>query len=184
MTDTNVTLLARAEQRWRQLAEERPELDAAIRLQRTLVTRVADLVRALDDWRVPLTSASTATVRLRLSEGRPFQQGERVAVPCSQVTPALLDFCSDLAVGGAGDAARHVRAVLESGRIDATSLLVASLQRNQRAIRERALHEDLASNDLDLAAIDRRYGRPSLREFTASMGPCFETTGGRPTSTS
>jgi FdhE protein len=152
MPDTSVDLLARADERWRHLAEDRPELDRAIRLQRTLVTRVDDLVRALDDWRGPVTSPSTAAVRLRLSDGRPFQQGERVAVPCSLLRPALLDFCGDLADGGAGDAARHVRAVLESGRIDAASLLVASLQRNQRAIRERALHEGLAPDLLWLVA--------------------------------
>jgi FdhE protein len=42
--------------------------------------------------------------------------------------------------------------VLENGHIDSPSLLMASLQRNQRAIRERALHEGLAPDLLWLVA--------------------------------
>jgi hypothetical protein len=66
--------------------------------------------------------------------------------------PLVLRACDDLAAGGAGDVARRVRGCLDEGRIDMGSLLIASFDRNQNAIRIKAVHEGIAPDVLWLAA--------------------------------
>jgi FdhE protein len=70
--------------------------------------------------------------------------GEPIPLPATLLKPALLKFCSELAAGGAGDVATHIGSAIESGRLDAGSLLTASLARDQEAIRTGATHMGLA----------------------------------------
>src|SRR5258705_10968942 len=80
----------------------------------------------------------------KLSRGVPVLPGGPIPLPSTLLKPALLKFCSELAAGGAGDVATHIGDAIESGRLDAGSLLTASLARNQEAIRTGATHMGLA----------------------------------------
>src|SRR5262249_37730818 len=68
------------------------------------------------------------------------------------LTPPLIRLCRDLAAGGAGEAADHIRAALECGTLDAGSLLGASLARDQDAIRQGAVHRGYAPDLVWLVA--------------------------------
>src|SRR5258705_13097029 len=80
----------------------------------------------------------------KLSRGVPVLPGGPIPLPSTLLKPALLKFCSELAAGGAGDVATHIGDAIESGRLDAGSLLTASLARDQEAIRTGATHMGLA----------------------------------------
>src|SRR5204862_3974179 len=60
--------------------------------------------------------------------------------------------CEALAAGGAGEAAEHIRSAVADGAIDAASLLTASLQRDQAALRTAAVHRGLSPDLLWLVA--------------------------------
>ena len=70
--------------------------------------------------------------------------GEPIPVPLRPLTAALLQFCDELAAGGGREVAEHIRLAIESGSLDAGSLLTASLTRDQDAIRRGASHRGLA----------------------------------------
>jgi hypothetical protein len=131
-------LTARADARWTRIIREQPQLEAAVGLQRRLLVRVMEIGEALaasppDPLRPP-----PGYLAGKLAAGVPAFRGEMLPLPTALLVPALHGFCDDLAAGGVGEAARHLREVLEEGRLDAGSLLRASLSRNQRAIRSTA----------------------------------------------
>ena len=140
-----------AARRWQQIEVERPDLEAAVRLQRILVRRIIDLVQLLSSDRSLVAPAASAVLR-KLAAGRPFLRHEPVVIPVSALSASLVAFCTDLAEAGAGDAARRVREVLERGRIDAASLLLASLDRRTVAIRNGATQQGLSPDLLWLVA--------------------------------
>ena len=137
-------VLASAERRWRALIEAKPELQAAVNLQRSLLTLVLDLARTIDNGRLPRLSLPAKYLAAKLSRGVPVLSGEPIPLPASLLKPALVRFCDALAAGGAGDVATRIGATIESGRMDAGSLLTASLARDQEAIRTGATHMGLA----------------------------------------
>lgn len=137
-------VLASAERRWQALAEAKPDLHAAVNLQRGLLTLVIDLARAIEGGRQPRLSLPARYLAAKLSQGVPVLSGEPIPLPAALLKPALVRFCDALAAGGAGDVATRIGAAIESGRIDAGSLLTASLARDQEAIRIGATHMGLA----------------------------------------
>src|SRR5205814_7646083 len=82
----------------------------------------------------------------------PALAGEPIPLPVPVLKPALGKLCDALAEAGAGDAASHIRSTLDETRIDAGSLLTASLQRDQTAIRTGATHRGLSPDVLWLVA--------------------------------
>ena len=124
--------------------EAKPDLQAAVNLQRGLLTMVVDLARTIDGGRLPRLSLPAKYVAAKLSRGVPALSGEPIPLPAPLLKPALVRFCDLLAEGGAGDVASHIGAAIESGRVDAGSLLTASLARDQEAIRTGATHMGLA----------------------------------------
>jgi hypothetical protein len=139
-------VLASAERRWQALVDRQPEMQAAVDLQRRLLTRVIDLARTIDGGRLPRLSLPGRYMAAKLGRGVPVLAGEPIPLPVALLTSSLLKFCEELAEGGAGDAATHIRAAVETGRIDAGSLLTASLARDQEAIRTGASHFALAAD--------------------------------------
>ncbi len=139
MTATDDELLDEAERQWHRLVEARPDLTAAVDLQRVLVTRglelgadpavVAQRTTAVPDDLLDRFSRREAPV-LELA----------VELDVDRLTSYLLRFCDDFAAGGAGEPARNVRRVLEQGEIEPGSLMRASLLRQQEPIRMRATH--------------------------------------------
>lgn len=151
MTETAQERYRQATRRWQQIEAERPDLEAAVRLQRILVRRIIDLVQVLSADRTLVAPSAAAALR-KLAAGRPFLRHEPVVFPVGALSAALVAFCTDLADAGAGDAARRVGEVLERGRIDAASLLLASFDRRTGAIRNGATQQDLSPDLLWLVA--------------------------------
>ena len=137
-------LLASAEQRWLALVEAKPDLLSAVNLQRILLTLVIDLARTIEGGRLPRLSLPAKYLAAKLSRGVPVLSGEPIPLPTPLLKPALVAFCAALAEAGAGEAASHIGSAIVSGRIDAGSLLTASLARDQDAIRTGATHMGLA----------------------------------------
>ena len=137
-------LLYSAEQRWGGLLAARPDLDPAVSLQRVLLTIIVDLACALDRSRLPKLSLPPKYLAAKLARGVPVLAGEPLPLPVPVLQPALLQLCDALAAGGAGDAATHIRQTLERGTLEPASLLKASLQRDQGAMRTGAAHRGLS----------------------------------------
>ncbi len=144
-------LVRHAEIRWADIAAAQPELTPAIAVQRPMVLRT---IRAVHRLRLDPPALDLAPRRIadKLDAGEPLIRGEAPALPVPLLAPLALEACDDLAAGGAGDVARRVRGCLDAGRVDMGSLLAASLDRNQHAIRAKALHEGIAPDVLWLAA--------------------------------
>jgi FdhE protein len=79
-------------------------------------------------------------------------RGRTIELPVGELAKDLAPLCDLLADGGAGDAARHIADALRSGRIDHGSLLAASFDRDQPAVRTFAMHASLAPDLLWLVA--------------------------------
>jgi len=137
-------VLASAERRWQALIEAKPDLQAAVNLQRGLLTLVIDLARTIEGGRLPRLSLPAKYLAAKLSRGVPVLSGEPIPLPAALLKPALVRFCAELAAGGAGEVATHIGTAIESNRIDAGSMLAASLARDQDAIRTGATHMGLA----------------------------------------
>jgi FdhE protein len=145
-------LLTAANQRWQAVLTERPELGAAVELQRRLVELVIGLTLTIEGGRLPRLSMPPKYVAAKLSRGVPALAGEPIPLPVQTLTTALLRLSGELAAGGAGEVAEHIRSAIASGNLDAGSLLAASLSRDQGAIRAGAVHRGLAPDLVWLVA--------------------------------
>src|SRR5262245_52056169 len=141
-----------AEKRWRAIGEARPDLAPALALQRQLLARVLELSAVLDRGRLPRLSLPQKYLAAKLARGVPALAGEPIPLPLPALTPALLHLCDALAAGGAGEAAQHIKDAIAGGTIDAGSLLVSSLHRDQSAIRIAAAQRGLSPDLLWLVA--------------------------------
>ena len=145
-------LLRMAQARWDAILAARPDLAPALDLQRGLLTLVIDLAAAIDAGRLPRLSLPPKYVATKLTRGVPVFAGEPIPLPVRVLQAPLVRLCEALAAGGAGAPAEHLRAVIESGALDAASLLAASLARDQPAIRNGAVHRGLAPDLMWLVA--------------------------------
>ena len=145
-------LVDSADRRWRAIREARPDLEPALALQRQLLTLVIDLAGTLARGRLPNLSLPPGYLAAKLARGVPVLAGEPIPVPVPVLAPALLQLCEALASGGAGAAAMHIRQAIESGSIEPGSLLIASLGRDQAAMRTGAVHRGLAPDLVWLVA--------------------------------
>ena len=149
---TEGSRLARARARWDAILAARPDLEPAVRLQRQLIGTVLSLAEAVDLRPLPRLSLPPGYLAAKLRRGVPAWTGEPIPVPAALLKPAMLKLCDDLSAGGAGEAADHIKAALDETRLDTTSLLTASLSRDQKAIRTGATHRGLSPDLLWLIA--------------------------------
>ena len=145
-------LLESAQHRWQVIREARPDLEPALALQRELLTRMIDLAAVMAGGRLPRLSLPPKYLAAKLARGVPALAGEPIPLPVPILTPVLLQLCEALAEGGAGDAATHIRQELEGGKLEAASLLSASLNRDQAALRTGAIHRGLSPDLMWLVA--------------------------------
>ena len=141
-----------ADGRWNAIIADRPELGAAVDLQRRLIAQVLELKHTIEQGRLPRLSLPAGYVAAKLSRGVPALAGEPIPLPIQLLTVSLLRMCQALGTGGAGEAADHIRTAVETGSLDAGSLLAASLARDQNAIRTGATHRGLAPDLVWLVA--------------------------------
>jgi len=145
-------VLHTAERRWQAMLAARPELAPAVDLQRRLLTLVEELGRTIENGRLPRLSLPPKYLAAKLARGVPVFAGEPLPLPVPLLKQALIELSDALAEGGAGETATHIREAIESGSMDAGSLLAASLTRNQTAIRTGATHRGLAPDLVWLVA--------------------------------
>jgi FdhE protein len=145
-------LLDSAGRRWQAVGTSRPDLEPALNLQRQLLMLVIDLAAVLDGGRLPKLSLPPKYRAAKLTRGVPVFAGEPIPLPVPVLTPTLLRLCDALAAGGAGQAATHIRETIESGNIEPGSLLTASLNRDQAAVRTGAVHRGLSPDLVWLVA--------------------------------
>ena len=165
-----MSLLDRAEARWTEIGASQADLAPAIALQRLLVTRTIHTVEKLDRADPPVVRLEPERAADKVRAGTPALRGEKVALPVAMLSPLMLGACDDLAAGGAGLVARRVRSCLDEGRIDMGSLLMASFDRNQNAIRIKAGQEGIAPDVLWLAA-ELAVGPAAYVAQNALFGP-------------
>jgi FdhE protein len=144
--------LEAAESRWRSILVRRPDLQPAVELQRRLIALVAQLGDAVRQGRLPRLSLPPKYLAAKLAKGIPALAGEPLPIPVAVLKPTLLQLCRELEAGGAGEAARRIRLAIEEKRLDAGSLLTASLARDQQAIRTGCIERGLAPDLVWLVA--------------------------------
>ncbi len=149
---TREELAEAADARWRAVVDTRPELTTAVELQRRLLARVIALKETIEARPLPRLSLPARYLAAKLARGVPVLAGEPIPMPVNVLAATLLDLCGELAESGAGEAAAHIRTALETGSMDAGSLLAASLARDQNAIRTGAAHRGLAADLVWLVA--------------------------------
>ena len=144
--------LAAATERWQVLLSAQPALGPAVALQKDLIGIVVEFTEIVEARPLPRLSLPPRYLAAKLTRGIPALAAEPIPVPGAILQRAFLSLCGALAEGGAGDVARRIGAAVESGQLDVTSLLGASLARDQQAIRTGAAHRGLAPDLLWLAA--------------------------------
>jgi FdhE protein len=149
---TRQSRLAEATRRWDALQAAQPDLAPAVDLQRQLLGLVIDLMDVIEGGRLPRLSLPPKYLAAKLARGVPALSGEPIPLPVSVLTPTLIRLCEELAAGGAGETAEHIKAALVETRMEAGSLLTASLGRDQQAIRVGAAHRGLAPDLVWLVA--------------------------------
>jgi len=149
---TRDRLLDTARRRWDRILERRPDLKPAVDLQQRLLTLVIELAHTIDGGRLPRLSLPPKYIGTKLARGVPVFSGEPIPLPVQLLHASLLQLCEALAAGGAGEAAEHIQTAIESGGMEAGSLLAASLARDQTAIRTGAVHRGLAPDLVWLVA--------------------------------
>ena len=166
-------LLDIAERRWDAILERRPDLKPAVDLQQRLLMLVIELTQTIDGTRLPRLSLPPKYVATKLTRGVPAFAGEPIPLPVHVLRAALLRLCGALAEGGAGEAAEHIRSAIESGSLEAGSLLAASLAREQTTIRTGAVHRGLAPDLVWLVAelTVSPFAHALQRAFFASTAP-------------
>jgi FdhE protein len=137
-------LLALASARADRAMTDRPDLASSIALQRRLLSIVIDLGHLIDSGRLPRLSLPPRYLAAKLARGVPALAGEPIPLPVRAIEPSLVRLCDELAAGGAGEPAARIKGAIESGALDAGSLLTASLSREQAIIRTGAEHRGLA----------------------------------------
>jgi len=146
------TLRALADARWAAMLEHKPEIEAAVSLQRHLMGRVMDLTEILGAGRVPRLSLPPKYLTAKLAAGIPALTREPIQIPVDTIRPTLVGLVRSLAEGGGGEATADIRSAIEEGRIDAGALLTLALRREQGALRAAATRAGLGHDLLWLVA--------------------------------
>lgn len=152
LAGTREELLETAEARWAAVRAARPDLEPAVALQERLLALILDLAGTLETGHLPRLSLPPKYLAAKLERGVPVFTGEPIPLPVTALRTTMLRLCGALAAGGAGDAAAHIHAAIDSGNIEAGSLLAASLTRDQAAIRTGATHRGLSPDLVWLVA--------------------------------
>ena len=146
------TRRALADAHWSGMATAKPDLGAAITLQRKLIGLVDDLFGRFEAGRLPRLSLPPRYLTTKLGAGIPALTGEPIQLPVDALRPTFLELCRALAEGGGGEATHKILAAAESGQINVHSLMMLALRREQGAMRAAATRAGLGHDLLWLVA--------------------------------
>ena len=139
--------------RLKNLATEQPNLDTALALQEKLLGREIDLLEEIIESGLPSLSLPPRYLATKLKNSIPVFHGEPIPIPEQILQQGLRTFCDDLAGGAASrNAALAISATLDTGQLQSKELLLACLRRDQRRVKQMAMHHALAPDILWLLA--------------------------------
>ena len=139
--------------RLKKLAIEQPALDTALALQEKLLGREIDLLEKIIESGLPSLSLPPRYLATKLKNGVPIFHGEPIPIPEQILQQGLRAFCDDLADGAASKkAALAVSETLDTGQLQSKELLLTCLRRDQRRVKQMAMHHALAPDILWLLA--------------------------------
>jgi len=139
--------------RLKKLAIEQPALDTALALQEKLLGREIDLLEKIIESGLPSLSLPPRYLATKLKNGIPIFHGEPIPIPEQILQQGLRAFCDDLADGAASKkAALAVSETLDTGQLQSKELLLTCLRRDQRRVKQMAMHHALAPDILWLLA--------------------------------
>jgi FdhE protein len=125
----------RLDRRLGELSSSRPDLDRALDLQHTLLSRQIDLLEVIRTGGLPGLALPPRYVSAKLQRGIPVLHGEPVPLPAHIFALSAREFSEHLAKGGAGEVAAAVGRALDGRALDAAALLSACFGRDQRRVR-------------------------------------------------
>ena len=126
------------------LLASRPDLDRALTLQRTLLSRQVDLLEVIREGGLPNVVIPAGYLAAKLKRGVPALHGEPIPLPASVLQLTAREFCDHLAQGGAGTAASLVGRAFDSRTIDGAAVISACFGRDQRRVRFMAAQQGLS----------------------------------------
>jgi len=144
-------LFQRLHDRLLHIHAERPELAAALDLQRNLLTRELELVEMFRAGGLPRLSLPGRYLAAKLREGIPALFGEPVPLPQHLLTLAIRDFCERLATGRTEQTARAIQTAFD-GPLAPAAVISACFGRDQTNVRALAQHAGVAPDVLWLVA--------------------------------
>lgn len=133
----SVSLHQRLHDRLLQLHEERPDLAAALDLQKNLLARELELTAVFLAGGLPRLSLPARYLAAKLGTGIPALHGEPVPLPQQLLTLAIRDFCERLTTGRTAEAASAIQAAFE-GPLDPAAVISACFGRDQHRVRRRS----------------------------------------------
>jgi FdhE protein len=122
----------------------RPDLAAAVELQRVLLGREIELLDVIATGGLPGLSLPAGYLAAKLRRGIPVLYGEPIPLPSRLLKLSAREFCDRLAEGGVGEAATAVARALDSRALDGDALLSACFGRDQRRVRAMALQQSVS----------------------------------------
>lgn len=134
------------------LTAERPDLEAALTLQRSLLGQEVELLHTFMAGGLPSLSLPPRYLAAKLERGIPILHGEPVPLPSTLLVLAVRDFCERLRYGGTADAAGAIVRSLDEHRLDPIAVLSACFGRDQQRVRVMAAHAEVSPDILWLVA--------------------------------
>jgi FdhE protein len=117
------------------LMASHPELERALTLQHTLLSRQVELLEVIKTGGLPGLALPIGYVAAKLTRGIPVLHAEPIPLPAHIFALTMREFTEHLARGGAGEAAAGLGRALDSHALDPASLLSACFGRDQRRVR-------------------------------------------------
>jgi FdhE protein len=143
---------AHLDQRLMSLGQTRPDLEAALALQRSLLTQQVDLLGVLMAGGLPSLSMPPRYLVAKLGRGIPILHAEPIPLPSQLLTLAVRDFCDRLRSGATTELAATIQQRFDDGRLVPATVLSACFGRDQQRTRLLAAHAEASADLLWLIA--------------------------------
>lgn len=154
---------------WTGMHAAKPDLDAAISLQRKLIGAVEELVATLGARPLPRLSLPPKYLTAKLKAGIPALANEPIPMPYDLLGDGFARLCEALADGASGEATRLLVTAVREKQLNIAPLLLLTLRREQSAVRMAATKAGLG-HDLLWLVCDLAVG-PFVH---AELAPLFD----------
>jgi len=146
------TGMALAHARWASMLAARPDLHAAIELQRTLIGLVLELTGTFAAARPPRLSLPPRYLATKLGSGIPALAGEPIPMPSDMLSTTVVKLSQALVAGGGGAASSEMLDAIHGARLNIPAVLALALRRDHGALRAAATRAGVGHDLLWLVA--------------------------------